>query len=255
MISLLARLRSRFAAPSASAAERASLGFALGRLLDGSGEYAAAFRAYAAAKRDSRASVAHPVRYDRQAHAALIERLLQSATAAAMPARPEARRAPLPIFICGMFRSGSTLTEQLLCGDPGVCSRRRTGFPAAPGGRRACALSRIDAHSGRPTSLPTSRNATWTSCRPLSGRDPRDRQAPRQLPLHRPHQAPVPGCQDRAHDPRSTRQLPVDLLPAPGSRDELRARPAGYRPLFPPVSAPDGALEAPLRGRHLRLQL
>ena len=53
---LARQLRAALELPSASAAERASLGFALGRLLDGGGEYPAAFDAYAAANRASRAS-------------------------------------------------------------------------------------------------------------------------------------------------------------------------------------------------------
>jgi len=123
---LVAQLRQGLADPAASAAERASLGFALGRILDASGEYAAAFGAIQAANQASRTSAApHVVRYDRAQQHAFVERLIAHGT-------PRARRLspmrPRPIFICGMFRSGSTLTEQLLAGIPGVAAGGELDF-------------------------------------------------------------------------------------------------------------------------------
>jgi tetratricopeptide (TPR) repeat protein len=119
---LTRQLRAALAQPWASAAERASLGFALGRLLDGSGEYQAAFDAYAAANRDSRASAgARIVNYDRRRQEELIDRLMQSMVVERRDFVPGAPRPP-PIFVCGMFRSGSTLTEQLLASHPGVAA-------------------------------------------------------------------------------------------------------------------------------------
>jgi len=133
----------------ASAAEHASLLFALGRLLDGKEQYAAAFEAYTAANARSRASAAPgTATYDRKQQEALVDRLIlrypAGATrpagaleAAAAPvaggwgaeaastasglgaaASPAIGAQPQPIFICGMFRSGSTLAEQLLAGHP-----------------------------------------------------------------------------------------------------------------------------------------
>jgi tetratricopeptide (TPR) repeat protein len=117
---LVARLRDALADPAAGAAERASLGFVLARLLEQRGEYPAAFAAATAANRASRAAAgtgAAP--YDRLAHEAFIDALI-----AAFPDRPpalaQAPEQPRPIFICGMFRSGSTLTERLLTGHPEV---------------------------------------------------------------------------------------------------------------------------------------
>jgi tetratricopeptide (TPR) repeat protein len=113
----ISRLEKHLAAPEASAGERASLGFALGRALDECGDYEAAFSAYAAANRASRAAVTGVAAYDRDAAELQIERLLT-----AFPARPRRVVAPTgeprPIFICGMFRSGSTLTEQMLAAHP-----------------------------------------------------------------------------------------------------------------------------------------
>src|SRR5271170_8079088 len=63
---LIAQLKRGLADATASAAERASLGFALGRMLDAAGDYPAAFAAIDAANRASRESAApHVVRYDR----------------------------------------------------------------------------------------------------------------------------------------------------------------------------------------------
>ena len=125
---LLDQLRSALANPAASAAERASLGFALGRMLDGAGDYDAAFDVYAAANRDSRASAApRVVRYDRRREEQRIDRLVASAR---VPPRRGAAVAPSPrpIFICGMFRSGSTLTEQLLAGHASVMAGGELDF-------------------------------------------------------------------------------------------------------------------------------
>jgi len=115
---LIGRLRSALAHPAVSPAERASLGFALVRALDACGQYPEAFAAAAAAHRASRAS-APAARYDRAAHEHVIGELIRAfprprrhALQAGMPAGPR------PIFICGMLRSGSTLAEQLLAGNP-----------------------------------------------------------------------------------------------------------------------------------------
>lgn len=103
----------------ASAAEHASLLFALGRLLDGKGKFAAAFEAYTAANAKSRASAAPGTAiYDRKRQEELVDRLILThpVTASRPVARGDSR--PEPIFICGLFRSGSTLAEQLLAGHP-----------------------------------------------------------------------------------------------------------------------------------------
>ncbi len=122
---LILRLRAALADPGADAADRASLGFALARALDAGGAYAAAFAAAADANRASRESVRPAARYDRRAHERLIDALIAAfprAQAPRPPSQPLAAQAPTvrPIFICGMWRSGSTLTEQLLAGHSGV---------------------------------------------------------------------------------------------------------------------------------------
>jgi tetratricopeptide (TPR) repeat protein len=123
---LIDRLRNALAVSSAMS-DQASLGFALGRLLDAKAHYREAFAAYTAANQASFASVrAHVVPYDRAQQSAFVDRLIAEGT-------PRTRAhtldlAPRPIFIMGMFRSGSTLTEQLLAGIPGVAAGGEMNF-------------------------------------------------------------------------------------------------------------------------------
>ena len=126
---LIARLCLALAHPAASAADRASLGFALARALDACAEYRQAFAAAEAANRASRASTTSAAHYDRAAHEHFIDELIR-----AFP-RPRTRApqagepaGPRPIFICGMFRSGSTLTERLLAASPQVAAGGELDF-------------------------------------------------------------------------------------------------------------------------------
>ncbi len=118
---LIAQLQQALAAPRVTIAERANLGFALGRALDACADYAAAFEAYVAANRDSRASAEPPAgSYDAAGEEAFVDRLIRAFPA---PVEAAARDVPVgarPIFILGMFRSGSTLLEQLLAGHPRI---------------------------------------------------------------------------------------------------------------------------------------
>lgn len=122
---MVSSLRLALADPAAAPAAKASLGFALGRLLDDLGDYDAAFAAYRQGNLDSRTSAGPEFRgYDRGAQEAFVEELLHAFPSASpegsvvsKPARPSG---PAPIFICGMFRSGSTLAERLLAAHPDV---------------------------------------------------------------------------------------------------------------------------------------
>lgn len=114
---VIARLRTALADPSASPLDRADLGYALGKVLDGCGAFDEAFVAYSQANRDGRESSGG--RYDRAAQEALVNRICGTFT----PERIAALRTnsdAAPVFICGMFRSGSTLTEQILAAHPRV---------------------------------------------------------------------------------------------------------------------------------------
>jgi tetratricopeptide (TPR) repeat protein len=114
---LVGRLRARLAQRNLRPDEAATLGFALGRLLDGCAAYDAAFAAYAEANRASRHSAG--AGYDRARHAAYIDALIKASPVRA-PGAAAPTSSPRPLFICGMFRSGSTLAEQVLAGHPQV---------------------------------------------------------------------------------------------------------------------------------------
>lgn len=121
---IIDRLRAALSDKDASSEERASLGFALGRALDAAAAYDAAFVAYQRANSDSRASGA-PVTYDRKAHEDLITRIIQTFPA---PATSVEGVDNPPIFICGMFRSGSTLIERVLARHPKVTAAGEIGY-------------------------------------------------------------------------------------------------------------------------------
>lgn len=118
---LIARLRQAIDRHDISASDRADLGFALGRLLDGAGAYEQAFETYHAANAASRASSGPQFRgYDRRGHEAFVDRLIATFSEPAKSSRSRQGGSSSPLFICGMFRSGSTLAEQILSGHSGV---------------------------------------------------------------------------------------------------------------------------------------
>ena len=133
---LVARLQAALRTPGIDAAARASLGFALGKVLDACGDYDAAFDAYSAANRAGRIHG-----YDRAAHERFVDELIRCFDTTP-PAMTQALQ-PEPIFICGMFRSGSTLTEQVLAAHsqveaggelaflPALANRTLAPFPAS----------------------------------------------------------------------------------------------------------------------------
>jgi tetratricopeptide (TPR) repeat protein len=100
--------------------ERADLGFALGRALDAAGDYDAAFEVYTTANQDSAALARKSgVVYEPAVAEAFVDSLIESTPAPVAPLADDDPDAA-PIFICGMFRSGSTLVERLLAGHSGV---------------------------------------------------------------------------------------------------------------------------------------
>ena len=101
------RLRAALRKPALPAAERADLGFALAGLLDAGGRFDEAFDTARAANEASR--LASGASYDRGAAERLIDRIIENP-----PARRSTDDGAAPIFIVGMFRSGSTLVEQIL---------------------------------------------------------------------------------------------------------------------------------------------
>jgi Sulfotransferase family/Tetratricopeptide repeat len=123
---LLKRVKDAVAVAT-SMSDRASLGFALGRLLDATGDHRDAFLAYSSANRASLAAAGpHVVPYDRERQRIFVDRLIGAGSSGARAHIAE--NPPRPIFIVGMFRSGSTLTEQLLAGLPGVAGGGEMDF-------------------------------------------------------------------------------------------------------------------------------
>ncbi len=103
------RLQSVLASAAPALPDTAEIGFALGAAHDAAGRYDEAFACFAAANRAASTMAPPQHRYDRARHAAYVDRLV------ATPPTPEPRgNGSSPIFICGMFRSGSTLVEQIL---------------------------------------------------------------------------------------------------------------------------------------------
>lgn len=121
-------LRSALAEPDLHPDDQAELGFALGKALDQVEAYDAAFVAYAEANAASRAADPAGAVYDRAAHERFVDRLIAAfpGPAAATPSEGRA-----PVFICGMFRSGSTLAEQILAGHSRVTAGGELGLVPA----------------------------------------------------------------------------------------------------------------------------
>jgi tetratricopeptide (TPR) repeat protein len=114
---LVGRLKQTLARHGLPVAARADLGFALGRLLDAAGAYGEAFEAYREANVASRSSLGPAGGYDRKAQEELVDQLIAAFPKAAAKSREETDG---PLFICGLFRSGSTLAEQILAAHGGI---------------------------------------------------------------------------------------------------------------------------------------
>jgi len=116
---VLSRLRQALALPRLQPADRASLGFALGRALDSCDSYDLAFEAYSQANRASRESAPPESAYDRALMERFVDELIEVFSHDFFDRQAPASQAA-PLFVCGMFRSGSTLTEQVLAAHPRV---------------------------------------------------------------------------------------------------------------------------------------
>lgn len=103
-------------APTAD--DRADLLFGLGTALDAEGRHDQAWQAFEAANHFA-ATVARR-QYDPRAEAALVDRLIATFPRPLAPLATGGGAAP--VFICGMFRSGSTLAEQILGRHPAVAT-------------------------------------------------------------------------------------------------------------------------------------
>lgn len=110
------RLRTQLARPGGpgEASAAANLHFALGRVLDQAGRFGEAMHAWHQANRLA-AALGPP--YVAARAAAAVEALMEASLApppGPTLARPAHFGSPAPLFICGQYRSGSTLLEQVL---------------------------------------------------------------------------------------------------------------------------------------------
>ncbi|HMI73189.1 MAG TPA: sulfotransferase [Steroidobacteraceae bacterium] len=126
---LIGRLRAALNYPGISPATQANVEFSLGRALDACGAYDAAFQVYRQANRHSRENAPPGTSYyDLALEEKYTDRLIE-VFAQGLPRAPQPRATqPRPVFICGMFRSGSTLLEQLLAGHPSITAGGELDF-------------------------------------------------------------------------------------------------------------------------------
>ena len=118
----IARLRSLAADEAQDATERVSAGFALGRLFDDAGDFDPAFQFYAGANRLARKLREEGGKgFNRQEFQRQIGWYIENFTPETFArAREWGNPSKLPVFIVGMPRSGTTLTEQIAASHPRV---------------------------------------------------------------------------------------------------------------------------------------
>jgi tetratricopeptide (TPR) repeat protein len=98
--------------------QRMSLRYALGKYFDDTGQYDAAFDSY---RQANELSQRFGTRYDRARLSERIDRIIAGFDAGFMRhGDPGAWQSQLPVFIVGMPRSGTSLTEQILASHPEV---------------------------------------------------------------------------------------------------------------------------------------
>jgi tetratricopeptide (TPR) repeat protein len=110
------RLQRALERPGLAPLAREGLHFALGKAFDDCGDYARAFTHYRAGNEESSKRL-RP--YERATTEALFRRLRERFTAAWLGSVEPVSDRPL-VFVCGMYRSGSTLLEQMLAAHPAV---------------------------------------------------------------------------------------------------------------------------------------
>ena len=114
------RLKGALKHAARAAEDRAEIAFALGHLLDGLGSYQDAFQAFQAANSAARQRLSLQSAYVPAQHEQLVSKLIAQTPPAKAPQSVTAKDGP--IFIFGMFRSGSTLVEQILGRHPDVAA-------------------------------------------------------------------------------------------------------------------------------------
>lgn len=113
---IVSRLKRALRRGTIDAASRENLHFALGKVLDDCGQYPAAFAQYAKGNHYAQHRAGA---YDRQAWEEFVDAIIETFTHDWLLSVKPVSDAAL-IFICGMFRSGSTLAEQVLAAHPEI---------------------------------------------------------------------------------------------------------------------------------------
>ena len=122
---LLMKARAAVDASTDEGEEIISLCFALGKIMDKLAQYDAAFAYYHRANRLRTQSM----QFDRESHRQFIDSLIQQYDAAAFEKlRALGNPSETPIYIVGMPRSGTTLTEQIIASHPAVAGGGERGF-------------------------------------------------------------------------------------------------------------------------------
>ncbi|HEY2779345.1 MAG TPA: sulfotransferase [Steroidobacteraceae bacterium] len=122
---MLALMQRQLAAASPDGYDGTCLEFALGKVLEDRGEFAAAFEHYARGNRRARSSF----NYDARATTAFVQRFKATFTPRFFAERMEwGCEDPDPIFIVGLPRSGSTLLEQILASHSQVEATRELPY-------------------------------------------------------------------------------------------------------------------------------
>ncbi|MEO2172683.1 MAG: sulfotransferase [bacterium] len=114
---LVDRLKQALVRDNCDDLDREKLNFALGKVHDEWAEYEAAFKYY---KQGNFCSQYRVGVYDAAGQEALSKELMEIFPALSGLKHIQPVSDAAPIFICGMFRSGSTLIEQMLAAHPGV---------------------------------------------------------------------------------------------------------------------------------------
>ena len=148
---LIDRLRTAAAQAADEPLAREGLYFALGKMLDDVGQYAGALDAYRTANALGRQRLP---RYDRHNTEQGFDGLMKLFDRDWIASRATALAAG-PVFVCGLFRSGSTLVEQMLGSHPAVTAageldfmpsliaRKLAPYPQRAGEASAAELQRI----------------------------------------------------------------------------------------------------------------
>lgn len=111
----IARIEQALSQPSCPHSHRLQLHFAAGRLCDERGEFDRAFQHF------SNGNALKGATFNPDAHRQLVDQLIATYSAENLERFPRAsNRSEIPVFIVGMPRSGTTLTETILAAHPQV---------------------------------------------------------------------------------------------------------------------------------------